>query len=421
LTTEVQKPYEWRKVIVWALTLFLLGLASARSPFGSGSDRFALGLLFGAVWAIVGGIGVAVWKYFKRSSSTISPAELQAHDKEHFVAALVLAVFLIGKSIYLETYGALADAATLIGLGFAIKAGFGPARWGFAIYAFVTPILVMVGGGGNVIMWPFVFYYVCRSLSSDVATTVDARYNSTPSFASPAPSINPTHTPIATSSKSRPQDSGYQPAARSQQPAMPTPSKPSPASGTPVPPGIADEDAIYAIVANELETSQTDKGLWTRLFAEMDGDEKKTKIAYIKQRAEKLIANAQSHSSQETQRLDEESKARAELMKRISTGAVDRVDAEKAVAGMGSAYLAACKSGKTSDVKRMVTDRPLLLAVRDTDGSTGLHLAVSSGHKGIVACLLEHGIYKQARTDDGVTASDMARQYGIKEIVALLD
>jgi hypothetical protein len=198
LNTDVQMPYEWRKVIVWALTLFLLGLASARSPFGSGSDRFALGLLFGIVWAIVGGIVVAVWKYFKRSSSTISPAELQANDKGLFIAALVLAVFLVGKTIYLETYGALVDAAILIGLGFAVKAGFGPARWGFAIYAFVSPMLVMAGGGGNVVMWPFVFYYVCRSLSSDVTTTVEAKYSATISSASPAPSINLTHTPIPT-------------------------------------------------------------------------------------------------------------------------------------------------------------------------------------------------------------------------------
>jgi hypothetical protein len=30
--------------------------------------------------------------------------------------------------------------------------------------------------------------------------------------------------------------------------------------------------------------------LWTRLFAECDGDEKQTKILYIKHRAERLIS-----------------------------------------------------------------------------------------------------------------------------------
>ncbi len=52
-----------------------------------------------------------------------------------------------------------------------------------------------------------------------------------------------------------------------------------------------DEDAIYAAVANEIESGQTDKGLWTRLYVENDGDEKKTKLAYIKQRTEKMIAD----------------------------------------------------------------------------------------------------------------------------------
>lgn len=51
---------------------------------------------------------------------------------------------------------------------------------------------------------------------------------------------------------------------------------------------IMDEDAIYAAIAKELDTGATDKGLWTRLFAECDGDENKTKVAYIKQRAERI-------------------------------------------------------------------------------------------------------------------------------------
>ena len=53
---------------------------------------------------------------------------------------------------------------------------------------------------------------------------------------------------------------------------------------------IVDEDAIYATIANEFESGATDKGLWIRLFAECDGDENRTKVAYIKQRAEKLTA-----------------------------------------------------------------------------------------------------------------------------------
>lgn len=51
-----------------------------------------------------------------------------------------------------------------------------------------------------------------------------------------------------------------------------------------------DEDRIYRQIAEELETGATDKGLWTRLFAECSGDEKQTKVLYIKQRAERLIS-----------------------------------------------------------------------------------------------------------------------------------
>lgn len=49
-----------------------------------------------------------------------------------------------------------------------------------------------------------------------------------------------------------------------------------------------DEDAIYAAIATELETGSTDKGLWTRLFVENDGDENRTKVAYIRERAKRL-------------------------------------------------------------------------------------------------------------------------------------
>ena len=51
-----------------------------------------------------------------------------------------------------------------------------------------------------------------------------------------------------------------------------------------------DEDAIYSMIAQELEAGTTDKGLWTRLFAECEGDENKTKARYISVRAERLIA-----------------------------------------------------------------------------------------------------------------------------------
>ena len=61
-----------------------------------------------------------------------------------------------------------------------------------------------------------------------------------------------------------------------------------------IPPPLVIEDdvvdRIYAKIAKELETDSMTKGLWTRLYAECDGDETRTKVLYIRQRAEKLIA-----------------------------------------------------------------------------------------------------------------------------------
>jgi len=47
-------------------------------------------------------------------------------------------------------------------------------------------------------------------------------------------------------------------------------------------------NAIYEAIATEIESNNTDRGLWTRLYAECDGDEKKTKVQYIKARAAQL-------------------------------------------------------------------------------------------------------------------------------------
>jgi hypothetical protein len=66
----------------------------------------------------------------------------------------------------------------------------------------------------------------------------------------------------------------------------------------PAPAGINDVQAgIYEAIANELECGETDKGLWTRLFAESNGDEKMTKVAYIKQRAAKLMEAERTRSN----------------------------------------------------------------------------------------------------------------------------
>lgn len=62
---------------------------------------------------------------------------------------------------------------------------------------------------------------------------------------------------------------------------------------------VVDEDKIYADIADELETGNTDKSLWTRLFAETDGDERRMKALYIKKRAERFISAEKLRLEQE--------------------------------------------------------------------------------------------------------------------------
>jgi hypothetical protein len=84
-----------------------------------------------------------------------------------------------------------------------------------------------------------------------------------------------------------------------------------------------DEDAIYAAIAEELKSGNTDQGLWTRLFAKCDGDEIKTKVAYINQRAEKLLAAAREEIRSANEEM--ENAAAAENAKRAAESEQERL------------------------------------------------------------------------------------------------
>ncbi len=57
------------------------------------------------------------------------------------------------------------------------------------------------------------------------------------------------------------------------------------------------EDWAYEQVGEELNSNNPDKGLWTKAFAQADGDDKQTKVLYIRARVEKLIAVEQARLS----------------------------------------------------------------------------------------------------------------------------
>ncbi|HIO56040.1 MAG TPA: hypothetical protein EYN31_03230 [Candidatus Marinimicrobia bacterium] len=49
-----------------------------------------------------------------------------------------------------------------------------------------------------------------------------------------------------------------------------------------------DDNQLYAIGWKEVEEDNRDEGLWARLFVENDGDETKTRVAYLKHRVDAL-------------------------------------------------------------------------------------------------------------------------------------
>lgn len=58
----------------------------------------------------------------------------------------------------------------------------------------------------------------------------------------------------------------------------------------PTPLENSNDDALYEFVAEEIDCGRLKKGLWTRLLVHYGGDEKQTKIAYIKARVAALKA-----------------------------------------------------------------------------------------------------------------------------------
>ena len=266
MVSNTQRPYDWRSVAIFSLTLFLLGLTSPRPNLGSGLTRFAMGIVAGIVLAVFGGLIVGVWKYFKRSeisTTNPSPDAIRARDRSLFIVAMVLAAFLIGKAFYLESYGALVDAAMLIALGFAVKAGVGFARWVFAIYAFVTPLIVVASGGGGAYIWPFVFYYAISSAIAHMSTT--RRQNR---------------------SADRPQNG--QACDDGQLNSVDGSTEAS----------VVDD--VYAKIDHELETNNLHRPTWTRAQGDAEGDVERAKALYIKYRAQRLLVARRDESAHQS-------------------------------------------------------------------------------------------------------------------------
>jgi len=315
---------------VWTLFAFLLGLVTAHPPWKSAStfDRInsgALGVIAGIVYAVVVALIVGVLKFFKRTPDRLFfgvfglSGDAQSADKTVFSFSVVLAIFFLALALYLQHYIGLVDAVVCGLLGAGVKYGSAPSRWLLAVYAFISPIFVIFLTDSRAgVLWPFFFFAVCRSILAhqreshrDVVSVVG---EGNTSHATEASGIDTTHkktdqglndpkpaiTPEPVWDRQFNDDSPRTRVQATPPGLSKTMSFPEPTANSISPVSIptepsqnitsVHEDRLYEQIAQELGANTVDKAIWTKAYAQAGGDDKQTRVLYIKARFARLLA-----------------------------------------------------------------------------------------------------------------------------------
>lgn len=196
------------------------------------------------------------------------------------------------------------------------------------------------------------------------------------------------------------------------------------------------EDRLYEQIAQEIETNAVDKGIWTKAFAQSGGDDKQTRVAYIKARFAKLMvvenakleamqkewAEIARHEQEQYNREHVTAERRELLCKRIKVAESIGLDDVKELAASVEAadFLNWCCWNDINKVKESVDKNPLLLAITNSGGNTALHLAVIAKQLEVAKYLVGQGASVSERNNDGETPIDIAKKKDQLELVALL-
>lgn len=156
---------------------------------------------------------------------------------------------------------------------------------------------------------------------------------------------------------------------------------------------MINEDEIYARVAEEIESDSVNKGLWTRLFVECDGDTQKTELLYIKQRVDTMITT-QKLEYERLQTLAEQ--AQSQLQREQIFAAHKKLFFETLPEKLEILYKShisvifwdRVRMGKVDDVQIMLEAEPRLAYMMNADGDTPLDVAVRSKNKQMTELLL---------------------------------
>ncbi len=305
-----RQPNQWGFVVSWALSAFLFGLATAHPPRLDPIVESASRVGFGLILAIFTALTVGIYKYFRRDSGRLFGPSLTdtalSADKTVFWLSISMAVFFLAMAFYLQRYIGLVDASLCGLLGVGVRVGSTPSRWLLAVYAFLSPVLVVFSAGSSSgVLWPFLFFVVCRSILAHQRESQFDAVNGIAVRNAPhsdgAPTTDATHKHLDHGRMSHPPnqtpdqawDGQFSDVAKTMSSFQSTTSPIALVSVSAEPSQHTTEtleDHLYGQIAHELEADTVDKGLWTKAYAQAEGDDKQTRVLYIKLRFARLLS-----------------------------------------------------------------------------------------------------------------------------------
>ena len=199
---------------------------------------------------------------------------------------------------------------------------------------------------------------------------------------------------------------------------------------------VIDEEAIYEQIANEVDSGNVRKGLWTKLWAEADGDDAKVKLAYIRIRVAQIASDLQEQRSRTKAEQEAKELADAKFAFEMKLGTVkeqlanlvklpfkeiDNAKMKVLRDGTQSAFWAAIRYGDIFHVRDLVEQNPIHVLFVDVDGNTPLRIAVQIGNVEVARYLLACGIDPDKKNAYGVSARDQLAKNGTSEMVELFE
>lgn len=185
----------------------------------------------------------------------------------------------------------------------------------------------------------------------------------------------------------------------------------------------AIDDEIYGQISREIESKQTDKALWTKAFAVSGGDDKQTHVIYIKLRYERLfpthyvkaveiqrVANAQKKKEDAHKfATEQDCNMQSSLKEKFELGLLNGELERMASNGDGVRFLIACRRMALEAVQLFVNRDVMFLVVTDSDGNSGLHIAIKEKREDIAKYLTASGAPVLLKNKAGKTPLELAR------------